>query len=139
MGIVLILLPLIANLAVARLFFITLKRGNTPLITAFARVEQGGGLSPELVTYTRRLTGIWGVFLLLLGMSHLLPFRSAAVHPGHAMQFLFDPALIACFFLIEFAWRVRRFPAHRFVPPWELWALIRRQGGLFHLYRQCLH
>ena len=137
MGIALQLLPLVVNVIVARFFLVTLKRGNTPLITAMALLEQGGVLPSGLAAYTRRLTGAWGGFLIFLGLSHLLFGQLLALHLHPVLQFFVDPVAIICFFALEFAWRVRSFPNCRFAPPWKLWGLIRRSGGLYRLYRQC--
>ncbi len=138
MGIILQLLPVAINLIVARFFLVTLRPGNTPLITAIARIEQGGVLSPGLAAYTRRLTLGWGSFLILLGLSHLLlgQYFEQYLHP--VLQLLIDPLAILCFFALEFTGRVRRFPDCRFVPPWKLWGLIRRNGGLYQLCHQCI-
>lgn len=137
MDIALQFLPLAINLIVAQFFLATLKQGNTPLITAIARTEQDGILPPGLANYTRRLTGAWGGFLIVLGLSHLLSARSPALHLHPALELFIDPVLIVFFFAIEYAWRVRRFPHYRFAPPWKLWGLIRRSGGIYKLYRQC--
>ena len=130
-------MPLAINLIVARFFLITLKPGNTPLITAIVKIEQGGLVPPDLAAYSRRLTGVWGIFLIWLGISQLSfgNFPGMALHP--VLQFFIDPAAILVFFALEFAWRVHRFPLYRFASPWELWTLIRRNGGLRRIYHQC--
>lgn len=130
-------LTLVVNLIAARFFLVTLKQGNTPLITAIACLEQGGDLPPSLAAYTRRLTCAWGVFLICLGVSHLLFgwIFELTLHP--ALQFFIDPAALLLFFALEFVWRVHHFPTCHFVAPWKLWVLIRRNGGLLQLYRQC--
>jgi uncharacterized membrane protein len=138
MGIAPQLLPLVLNLVVALFFLVTLKEGNTPLISAIARIEQGGDLPPGLAAYTRRLTYAWGGFLILLGLSHLPLGQFLELHLHPVLQLLIDPFAILCFFALEFTWRVRRFPDSRFASPWKLWRLIRRNGGLYQLYHQCI-
>ncbi len=123
------------NFAVAFLFLSTLRPGKTPLISAIAVMESGGPLPPELASYTRRLTGAWGLFLVLLGGKHLV----LEWPQGWWLAAVFlDTAAIASFFVLEFAWRRQRFPDRSFATPWALFMLIRRQGGIFRLYRQCM-
>lgn len=129
------LLPLAVNLGISALFLNTLRRDKIPLITAIAAIESGGTLPAELLSYTRGLTAAWGVFLILLGIKHLLlewpqGWWFAAL--------LTDSISIGLFFLLEFAWRKQKFPERSFAPPWVLFRLIRRQGGIFSLYRQCM-
>jgi uncharacterized membrane protein len=132
------LLPLAVNLIISGLFLCTLVPGKMPLITAIATVEQGGNLPADLARYTRSLTAVWGCFLLLLGVS-----QSAMTWPsawrGYEFTSLFaDSLAIILFFLLEFVWRRFRFPAYRFDSPWQLWKLIRDQGGMYRLYRKCM-
>lgn len=129
------LMPLAANFAVSFLFLSTLRRGKIPLITAIALIESGAALPAELTLYTRRLTAVWGALLMLLGVKHLI----VEWPPGWwGVALLADSTAIGLFFLMEFTWRKSKFPERTFAPPWTLFRLIRQQGGLFHLYRQCM-
>jgi uncharacterized membrane protein len=134
-GILLQLLPLVVNFAVSFLFLNTLRHGKIPLITAIAIVESGAALPIALALYTRRLTAVWGVFLILLGVKHLtLEWPQG----WWITALLADSIAIGLFFFLEFTWRKLRFPECTFAPPWTLFRLIRQQGGLFRLYRQCM-
>jgi uncharacterized membrane protein len=129
------LLPLAVNFSVAFLFLSTLRRSKIPLVTAIATIESGGILSAELMPYTRRLTAVWGVLLILLGIKHLVLEWPQG---WWIAALLTDSIAIGLFFIAEFFWRKAKFPECVFAPPWTLFRLIRRQGGLFHLYRQCM-
>lgn len=134
-GLLLQLLPLAINFSVSFLFLSTLRRGKTPLITAIAIIESGPVLPAGLARYTRRLTAIWGLFLILLGVKHLILEWPQG---WWFTALLADSIAIGSFFLLEFAWRKSSFPEHTFVPPWALFRLIRRHGGLCRLYRRCM-
>ncbi len=134
-GLLLQLLPLAINSAVSFLFLSTLRHGKTPLITAIAIIESGPALPAGLARYTRRLTAAWGLLLMLLGVKHLILEWPQG---WWVAALLVDSCVIGLFFLLEFVWRKLRFPDHAFAPPWTLFRLIRQQGGLFRLYRQCM-
>ncbi|MGV3628196.1 MAG: hypothetical protein ACO1PN_10995 [Betaproteobacteria bacterium] len=130
------LLPLAVNFAISFLFLSTLRHGKTPLITAIAMIESGAVLlPPELVRYTRRLTAVWGIFLILLGAKHLILEWPQG---WWIAALLADSVAIGLFFLLEFALRKLNFPGRTFASPWTLFRLIQQQGGLFRLYRQCM-
>jgi len=131
-----ILLPLAANLAVACVFLVTLRSGNTPLVTVIASIEQGAPLPERLARYTRRLTLAWGTVLILLGLASVLISRTVAWN--RALVIVGDSVAILMFYMLEYAWRILFFPERRFASPWKLWQLIRQQGGLYRLYRRCL-
>lgn len=129
------LLPLAVNASISFVFLSTLRRDKTPLITAIATIEAGGTLPTELAMYTRRLTMIWGIFPILLGIKHLFITWPQG---WELAALLVDSIAVSLFFLLEFAWRQRRFLGHTFVSPWTLLQLIRQHGGLFHIYRRCM-
>jgi len=129
------LLPLAVNLGVSGLFLTTLRRGKTPLVTALATMEQGKALTPRFAIYTRRLTAAWGLLLILLGVTHLVIEWADS---WWIASWLIDWIAIGLFFLVEFAWRIFRFPGFQFASPWTLFRLVQRQGGLYRLYRRCM-
>jgi uncharacterized membrane protein len=134
-GTVFSFLPFAVNLVVSIGFLSTLRRGNTPLITAIAQIEQGGTIPAELAVHTRRLTAVWGLLLFSLAVKHLF------LEWPHDLWFLSvaaDSLAIGLFFLLDFGWRALRFPGYTFASPWRLIKLIRQQGGIYRLYRQCL-
>ena len=129
------LLPLVVNASLSFVFLSTLRRDKIPLITAIATIEAGEALPTELAIYTRRLTIAWGVFLILLGIKHLLIEWPQG---WELATLLADSIAVSLFFLLEFVWRKRRFSERTFESPWKLFQLIRQHGGLFRLYRQCM-
>ena len=121
------LLPVFIYLALLALFAGTLRAGGDPLISRFARMEQGE-LTAELSIYTRRLTVIWCVFFagmacLSLGLALWAPFQVWFLH-----TFFLSYLLIALLFLGEFAYRRWRYPHYRHAGPWQLLRNIRNRG-----------
>jgi len=121
--------PVFLNAYLAWLFGHTLARGSTPLIERLVRLLQPPGLpiEPGVIGYARTLTRAWTGLFLVLGATNLA--LAALATPGG----LFDVAgvrapmtvrietwslfanvlnyvLVAAIFLIEFAYRRRRFP-----------------------------
>ena len=80
----------------------TLRQGQTPLIEKFARVGNPA-MTPELCTYTRRLTGIWcGYFVLAAaasGFANVAPVSTGLlVWLGTAVLFVGEHRLRPVFF-----------------------------------------
>ncbi len=130
-GLVLFLPPVLLNLFLAWLFGHTLARGSVPLIERLVMLLQPPGVAPEpgVIPYTRRLTQAWTALFLLLAVSSLV--LAACATPGgllesagirapfavrHETWSLFANVLnygiVAAFFVLEYAYRRRRFP-HR--------------------------
>jgi uncharacterized membrane protein len=65
------LMPVLMNAALAVFFGRTLIPGETPLITRFSILLRGK-LEPRVVSYTRRVTQVWTLFFILLALESLL-------------------------------------------------------------------
>jgi uncharacterized membrane protein len=121
------LLPVLVYCALFVLFASTLRQGRDPMISRFARIEQGE-LTAELRAYTRRLTVIWCVFFagmagLALGLAVWAPLQVWFLH-----TYFFSYFLIALLFLGEFAYRRWRYPHYRHASPWQLLRNILNHG-----------
>lgn len=121
------LLPVIVYCALFALFAGTLRSGRMPMISRFARMEQGE-LNEELSAYTRRLTAIWSAFFL--GMAALAAGLAAwaPLQVWYLHTFFFSYVLIAALFLGEYVYRRWRYPNYRHAPPWELLRNVIKQG-----------
>lgn len=121
--------PVLLNAFLAWLFGHTLARGGTPLIERLVRLLQPPGLpfEPGVIGYARSLTRFWTGLFLLLGAANLA--LAAFATPGGLLELagirapvtvrletwsLFANVLnylfIGAVFLLEFAYRRRRFP-----------------------------
>lgn len=114
------LLAMLINLAVAARFALTLRPGNVPLITRYARFDRAG-LPPEGEAYTRRLTIAWTVlllgFALLHGLAMLDAWSTPSVARGQAIAF-------AALFLGEHVLRTLVMPQLGIATPWRTLAAI---------------
>jgi uncharacterized membrane protein len=121
--------PVLLNAWLAWLFGHTLARGGTPLIERLVRLLQPPGLpfEPGVIAYARRLTGLWTGLFVLLGTTSLV--LAALATPGGLLEVaglaapvtvpletwslfanLVNYLVVGAAFLIEFAYRRRRFP-----------------------------
>jgi uncharacterized membrane protein len=119
--------PVLVYCALFTLFVGTLRPGRDPMISRFARMEQGE-LSAELRAYTRRLTVIWSTFfagmaILALGLAAWAPMPVWFLH-----TFFISYLLIALLFLGEIAYRRWRYPHYRHASPWQLLRNILSHG-----------
>lgn len=121
--------PVLLNAYLAWLFGHTLASGSTPLIERLVRLLQPPGVPFEagVIEYARRLTGLWTGLFLLFGTTNLV--LAALATPGGLLETagiragvrlpleawslfanVLNYLIVAALFLIEFAWRRRRFP-----------------------------
>ena len=107
------LMPVWLNLLLARMFQMTMETGSEPLISRIARQES---LPPELAAYTRRLTGVWAAFFLVLAVNSVL----LALLASPATVWLFAntlyPLFMGAFFVVENLYRWHRYRAFRHTP-----------------------
>jgi uncharacterized membrane protein len=101
--------PLAAFAFMAHFFGRTLRAGSEPLISRIAR-KSDPDMSPEVVRYTRTLTGVWSacfaaLFVATLALMFLLPTEAAS----RWVQSL-GCAVPVALFVGEHAWRHHRFP-----------------------------
>ena len=128
-SLVLFLPPVLLNVFLAWLFGHTLARNSTPLIERMVRLLQPPGVpaEPAVIRYAGRLTRAWtAMFVLLAGVNLGL---AACATPGGLLDSIGIPAplpvsqsvwslfanvlnyvIVAAFFLLEYAYRRRRYP-----------------------------
>lgn len=127
----LLLVPVVFVAGIAWIFARTLRPGTTPLITRIVIGIEGDGdptaLTPELRRYTRHLTAAWAG--VLLGMAGANLTLALIASPSGLLESVGVPSplpitqeqwslwanllnygVIGGFFVVEFAFRKRRFP-----------------------------
>lgn len=126
----LLLVPVAFVAAIAWVFARSLKAPRGALITRIVAALDGttpATLAPELVAYSRALTAAWAVALAVLGLANLALAMVAS--PGGLLASLglqppvtitreqwslfaniLNYGIVGGFFLVEFAYRKRRFP-----------------------------
>lgn len=120
---------IVADAFVAFLFARTLAPSQTPLIEQLVRLlhEPEERLDPRVAAYARTLTVAWAVLFVLLALSSLtlalladpngilllLGFNPVLTVPQRAWSWFanfLEFAVVAAFFMVEYAYRRRRFP-----------------------------
>lgn len=128
-SLVLFLPPVLLNVFLAWLFGHTLARNGTPLIERLVRLLQPPGVpaEPAVIRYAGRLTRAWTALFVVLAAVNL--GLAACASPGGLLESIGVPAplpvsrsvwslfanvlnyvIVAAFFLLEYAYRRRRFP-----------------------------
>lgn len=121
--------PIAVNAGLGWLFGRTLRAGQVPLIERLVRAMHAPDetLDPAIAPYARRLTLAWTLLFVVLGSVNLalaacaMPgglLASVGIEPPYpvaretwsAFANLWNYLLVAAFFLLEYAWRLRRFP-----------------------------
>ncbi len=90
-------------------FGITLRRGATPLITLMARAVHPV-VPLSMVQYTRRLTGVWALYFVLMAGLSLALYAWAPWAWWSFFANVFTPLSVAVFFGLEYALRYRLHP-----------------------------
>jgi len=98
-------------LALALFFGRTLRPGEEPLCTRFARIVHGT-LAPGVSAYTRKLTVAWTLFFAALCAASCALYLSGHLEAWSILANILTPALIAALFLVEYAVRRRALPHH---------------------------
>jgi len=133
--------PILIPAAVGWMFGQTLLAGRMPLIEQFLRAMERTEQEPDpaVLSYARQLTSVWSALLFSLALINLLLAAFAAPHglllatgiappvtvPQEAWSWFANCIayfVIAAFFVLEFAFRRRRFPQL----PYGFVAFIRR-------------
>jgi uncharacterized membrane protein len=115
--------PIALNLGLAALFARTLKSGQEPLISTFARAERGT-LEPDLARYTRRLTVVWVAFFVgAAAASALLAFLATPFIWGWFVA-VGNHIAVGLLFMGEYLFRRWRFPQYRHASPLALAAVV---------------
>ncbi|MEX2150095.1 MAG: hypothetical protein WD793_07760 [Steroidobacteraceae bacterium] len=146
-ALVLFLPPILLNVFLAWLFGHTLARGSTPLIERLVHLLQPRGVppGPGVVRYAGQLTRVWTGLFIGLALTNL--YLAACATPGGLLETagirspvtvsretwsLFANALnyaiVASFFLLEFFYRMRRFPGRPYRNLVEFLHLATRAG-----------
>ncbi|TCH98018.1 hypothetical protein EJV46_12465 [Roseococcus sp. SYP-B2431] len=114
------LAAILVNLVVGLRFALTLRPGDVPLITRYARCDRMG-LPAECEGYTRRLTAAWALlvagFALLHGLTLLDAWPMAAVARAQGIAFVL-------FFLGEHVLRSLVMPQLGLATPWRTFSAI---------------
>lgn len=91
------------------LFGRSLVPGREALITGFAR-RLRGGLSPELVSYTRRVTWAWCLFFAANLAASALLYHFASLSAWSLFVNVLNFPLLILMFVAEYLWRILRYP-----------------------------
>ncbi len=120
--------PVAIYLLLFWVFARTLKQGKEPLITGISRLERGGVVPADLLGYTRGLTTFWSVFFILMAISSILLSFLAPLHVWSYFSNVLSYVLIAAFFLLEYPFRILRFPHHQHSSPFKIMRRIALNG-----------
>ena len=101
--------PLAVYLALGATFAATLRTGDEPLVSRFARIERGAELPPELVRYTRALTGLWVLFFVAMATISLILALAGPRELWSLFTNVVSYILLALFFGCEYLYRRIRF------------------------------
>ena len=105
--------PVVINAALAAFFGSSLRAGREPVISLFARLEQGGDLPPDLARHARIVTWLWtlllsGMAATALALAALAPLETWSLFANVVVY-----ALIAALFVGEHLYRRVRFRHYR--------------------------
>ena len=119
--------PVAINLGLCWFFGRTLVPPRTPLIARFALMEQGT-LTPELETYTRRLTWIWTALFAAAALASLVLALSGHRDAWSVFTNLVNYVLVGALFLGEVFYRRLRFRNYQHQSPLQLLRNVRASG-----------
>jgi len=97
------------NVMLATVFGVTLARGRQPICTRFAEVVHGG-LTCELVRYTRQVTLAWTLFFLTVCLASTLLFLFAPIEVWSVFANFLTLPLVLLMFAAEYLVRLRTLP-----------------------------
>jgi len=120
--------PVLISLSLLVLFGRTLLPGCEPLIGVVARLERGGELPPELVSYTRNLTWIWTGFIAAMVLEAVLLAAYASLEVWSLVTNILNYVFIASLFVGEYIYRTVRFRNYHHIPPHRLALDMARRG-----------
>jgi uncharacterized membrane protein len=110
-------------------FGASLRQGEVPLITRIATLTRGR-LSPELITYTRRVTLVWCGFCLCMVLVPLLLLAAGAHNAWTFFVSFLTLPLLAAMAAAEYAYRRIRYRHLRHESPADMVRLVRQFRGL---------
>ena len=120
--------PVALNVLLCAVFAATLRPGAEAMVSRFARIEHGSALPPDLVRYTRILTGVWAAFFAAMAMVSISLALWGSVGAWSLFTNLLNYLLVALVFALEYLYRRVRFRHYRHLSPGEV---VRR----LHTYR----
>lgn len=101
--------PIIINLGLLFIFARSLRSGNTPFITRYARLIDGD-LSNEEERYTRKVTWWWTGFFLVLAVECIVLSLFAPLEIWSLFTNLLNYVFLSAMFVVEFMYRKHAFP-----------------------------
>jgi uncharacterized membrane protein len=114
--------PVVINAALAFFFGASLRSGREPVISGFARLEQGKVLPPDLARHARLVTWLWTLLLAAMAVLALALALWAPLETWSTFSNVVVYALIAALFVGEYLYRRLRFRQYRHA---SLTALLR--------------
>lgn len=121
--------PVIINLVLAVIFGMSLLAQRTPVISVFARLEQGE-LPADLTRYTRQLTWIWTIFFVTMAVTAIILALFGPVKSWSFFTNVVNYMLVVLLFVGEFLYRRRRFRHYHHATLLELVQNVRGAGLL---------
>ena len=105
--------PVVINAALAAFFGASLRAGREPVISLFARLEQGGALPDDLARHARTVTWLWTLLLAGMAATALALAAWAPLETWSLFANVIVYALIATLFIGEYLYRRVRFRKYR--------------------------
>ena len=119
--------PVLINAALAALFGASLRPGREPVISVFARLEQGE-LQPDLARHARRVTWCWTLLLAAIAVVALALAAWASVETWSLFANVVSYALVAALFTGEYLYRRVRYRHYRHASLAALLRNVRRDN-----------
>jgi uncharacterized membrane protein len=112
--------PILIYVFVCWVFARTLVPGAEPLVTRIARLVREGELPGPLVLHTRRVTWVWAVTLALMAAVSAALARFAEPATWSFFTNVLSYALLGALFVLEYLYRLVRYPKLRHDSPWRV-------------------
>lgn len=124
--------PILIYVFLCWAFARTLVPGREPLVTRIARLVRDGELPEPLVVHTRRVTWLWAVSLALMAAVSAALARFAEPATWSFFTNILSYALLGLLFVLEYLYRLVRYPEIRHDTPWRVAAgMVGRAGEVF--------
>lgn len=109
----------IINLSLALMFGSTLRTGRTPLIERFMRRQYGDAMHPVLVSYARRLTWIWTLFLVAMALISVGLALFGTLKAWSLFTNIVNYLLVAILFVAQFIYARLHYRVHATRGLWQ--------------------
>ena len=119
--------PVLLNFLFGICFLSTLRRGHRDLISRFVYLVHGEVPAP-IAPYARRLTVVWGCYLIALALTALLLAYFAPHEWWSIFANVLSYFLLVGFFVVEYLFRRWRYPAWVHASPLDVARAIRQHG-----------